>query len=95
MKVEPPKQETKVVKTQPPQTSATISLTLLNSLQEVRRRLEMAESDLTRHLHIPLGENGMHECSVHIQRLQVCNFIISSSNILMHFQRVGHKKLIK
>ncbi|XP_028282557.1 desmoplakin-A isoform X2 [Parambassis ranga] len=54
--------------TQPP--SSTLSLTLLSSLQEIRRRLEIAESGLTNHLHIPLGENSVHECSVHIQKLQ-------------------------
>lgn len=67
------KQEVVKVETKPPPaTSATLSLTLLSSLQELRRRLELAESGLTSHLHVPLGENGVHECSVHIQRLQVC-----------------------
>lgn len=56
----------------PPSSSSTLSLTLLSSLQELRRRLELAESGLTSHLHVPLGENGVHECSLHIQRLQVC-----------------------
>ncbi|XP_047444842.1 desmoplakin isoform X1 [Mugil cephalus] len=55
---------------QVPSTSSTLSLTLLSSLQELRRKLELAESDLTTHLHIPLGENSVHECSVHIQKLQ-------------------------
>uniref|UniRef100_A0A672FCL0 Desmoplakin a n=1 Tax=Salarias fasciatus TaxID=181472 RepID=A0A672FCL0_SALFA len=50
--------------------SSTKTLTLLSSLQEIRRRLELAESGLTRHLHLPLGENSLHECSVHIQNLQ-------------------------
>ena len=59
------------VKTQVPQTSTTVSLTLLSGLQNIRHRLEMTESDLSSHLHIPLGENSVHECSVHIQRLQV------------------------
>lgn len=80
MKPEPPKQETakppphKVIKpcTQAP--SSTLSLTLLSSLQEIRRRLELAESGLTSHLHVTLGDNSVHECSVHIQKLQVCNF---------------------
>ncbi|KAM4551600.1 desmoplakin-A isoform 3-T3 [Odontesthes bonariensis] len=58
------------VKTQCPPASSTVSLTLLNSLQEIRQRLEMAESGLTSHLHIPLGDNSVHECSVHIQKLQ-------------------------
>ncbi|XP_047187843.1 desmoplakin-like isoform X2 [Scophthalmus maximus] len=56
--------------TPPPPTSSTLSVTLLNSLQEIRRRLELAESGLTSHLHVPLGENSVHECSVHIQKLQ-------------------------
>lgn len=55
-----------------PPPSSSLSLTLLNSLQELRRRLELAESGLTSHLHVPLGENSVHECSLHIQRLQVC-----------------------
>uniref|UniRef100_A0A8C2WJ05 Desmoplakin n=1 Tax=Cyclopterus lumpus TaxID=8103 RepID=A0A8C2WJ05_CYCLU len=65
--------KTTVIKVQapPPAPSSTLSLTLLNSLQELRRRLELAESGLTSHLHIPLGDNSVHECSVHIQNLQV------------------------
>ncbi|KAI3374910.1 hypothetical protein L3Q82_021444 [Scortum barcoo] len=80
VKPEPPKQE--LVKPPPctttdtktsvpdPTASSTLSLTLLSSLQEIRRRLELAESGLTSHLHVPLGENSVHECSVHIQKLQ-------------------------
>ncbi|KAE8290873.1 Desmoplakin [Larimichthys crocea] len=30
----------------------------------------MSESGLTSHLHVRLGENSVHECSLHIQRLQ-------------------------
>uniref|UniRef100_UPI0037E9963C desmoplakin-A isoform X2 n=1 Tax=Semicossyphus pulcher TaxID=241346 RepID=UPI0037E9963C len=83
VKPEPPKQEpvkpstskvtkTTVVKvnTQPTPPTSTLSLTLLSSLQEIRRRLELAESGLTSHLHIPLGENSVHECTVHIQNLE-------------------------
>ncbi|KAM6920668.1 desmoplakin-A-like isoform 2-T2 [Lycodopsis pacificus] len=55
---------------QAPPASSTLSLTLLSSLQELRRRLELAESGLTSHLHVPLGDNSVHECSVHIQNLQ-------------------------
>ncbi|XP_022071779.2 desmoplakin-A isoform X2 [Acanthochromis polyacanthus] len=58
------------VTSQAPQSTSTLSLTLLSSLQELRRKLEMAESGLTRHLHIPLGDNSVHECSVNIQKLQ-------------------------
>lgn len=82
MKPEPPKQETakppptKNPKptTQPSPPSSTLSITLLSSLRELQRRLELAESGLTSHLHIPLGDNSLHECSVHIQKMQVCNF---------------------
>lgn len=70
-----PKPPVVPVPVQPPPASSTISLTLLNSLQELRRRLELAESGLTSHLHVPLGDNSVHECSVHIQKLQVCNFL--------------------
>ncbi|XP_053186180.1 desmoplakin-A isoform X2 [Scomber japonicus] len=82
VKPEPPKQDankastSKVSKTtvkvinQTAPPSSTISLTLLSSLQELRRKLELAESGLTSHLHIPLGENSVHECSMHIQKLQ-------------------------
>lgn len=55
--------------TAPP--SSSLSLTLLTSLHKLRRRLELAESGLTSHLHIPLGDNSVYECSVHIQKLQV------------------------
>ncbi|KAK9539283.1 hypothetical protein VZT92_004399 [Zoarces viviparus] len=80
VKPEPPKPKPpspKIIKTtvtketsQPPPASSTLSLTLLSSLQELRRRLELAESGLTSHLHVPLGDNSVHECSVHIQTLQ-------------------------
>uniref|UniRef100_A0A3P8QQI8 Desmoplakin a n=1 Tax=Astatotilapia calliptera TaxID=8154 RepID=A0A3P8QQI8_ASTCA len=43
--------------TAPP--SSSLSLTLLTSLHELRRRLELAESGLTSHLHIPLGDNTL------------------------------------
>ncbi|XP_062260016.1 desmoplakin-A-like isoform X2 [Platichthys flesus] len=65
-----PKTTVPKVTTQPPPASSTINITLLSSLQEVRRRLELAEYGLTSHLHVPLGENSVHECSVHIQNLQ-------------------------
>lgn len=51
--------------------TSTLSITLLTSLQELHRRLELAESGLTSHLHVPLGDNSLHECTVHIQKLQV------------------------
>ncbi|KAM7379392.1 hypothetical protein PAMP_004948 [Pampus punctatissimus] len=65
VKPEPPKPETKK-----PCIPTVTSFTLFRSLQELRRRLELAESGLTSHLHIPLGENSAHECSLYIQKLQ-------------------------
>ncbi|XP_076000743.1 desmoplakin-A isoform X2 [Genypterus blacodes] len=59
--------KTSVTKT----TTSVLSLALLSNLQELRRRLELAESGLTYHLHIPLGENSAHECSQHIKKLQI------------------------
>ncbi|KAM9349718.1 desmoplakin-A isoform 1-T1 [Symphorus nematophorus] len=74
VKPEPPKQDTikpvEVDRGQAPPPTSTLSLTLLSGLQDLRRRLELAESGLTGHLHVPLGENSVHECSVHIQKLQ-------------------------
>ncbi|KAL6104618.1 dsp [Pungitius sinensis] len=58
------------IKTTPPKAASTLNLSLLSSLQELRRRLALAESGLTSHLHVPLGENSVHECSVHIHQLQ-------------------------
>lgn len=51
--------------------TSTLNITLLTSLQELHRRLELAESGLTSHLHVPHGDSSLHECTVHIQNLQV------------------------
>uniref|UniRef100_A0A8C8MP17 Desmoplakin a n=1 Tax=Oncorhynchus tshawytscha TaxID=74940 RepID=A0A8C8MP17_ONCTS len=51
-----------------------MSLTLLSDLQALRRRLELAESGLSHHLHVSLGENSVQECSQHLLKLEVCNF---------------------
>ncbi|XP_071346602.1 desmoplakin-A isoform X3 [Trachinotus anak] len=69
-KPEPPKPSPEPTKPKPHSCSSTLSLTLLNSLQELRQRLESAESGLTSHLHIPMGDNSVHECTVHIQKLE-------------------------
>ncbi|CAJ1072360.1 LOW QUALITY PROTEIN: desmoplakin-like [Xyrichtys novacula] len=54
----------------PPPPPSTLSLSLLSSLQEIRRKLELAESGLTSHLHVHLGENSVQECTMYIQNLQ-------------------------
>ncbi|XP_034039164.1 desmoplakin-like isoform X2 [Thalassophryne amazonica] len=66
-----PKVTVPKVTSQPPVATSTLSITMLSNLHEVRRRLELAESDLTRHLHLPLGDNGVNDCLQHIQNLQI------------------------
>uniref|UniRef100_A0A3B5QL62 Desmoplakin a n=1 Tax=Xiphophorus maculatus TaxID=8083 RepID=A0A3B5QL62_XIPMA len=79
---------------QPTKTNTVISLSLLSNLQEIRRRLEMAESDLTDHLHIPLGENSVHECSVYIQKLHGVNQDLDSIyNDYLHLREMITKQL--
>ncbi|XP_033994130.1 desmoplakin-like [Trematomus bernacchii] len=55
----------------PPTTNSSLSVLLLRNLQDIHRRLELAESGLTSHLHIRLGENSVHESSVHIEKLEI------------------------
>uniref|UniRef100_A0A8C6KYF7 Desmoplakin n=1 Tax=Nothobranchius furzeri TaxID=105023 RepID=A0A8C6KYF7_NOTFU len=91
VKTAPPKTEVKVTqatvtKGKPPtQASSSVSLTLLSSLQDLHRQLEIAESGLTSHLHVPFGDNSVHECSVHIQKLQVQNPFLYSECIYEFF----------
>uniref|UniRef100_A0A673ZN50 Desmoplakin n=1 Tax=Salmo trutta TaxID=8032 RepID=A0A673ZN50_SALTR len=60
---------------------STLSLTLLSDLHALRRRLELAESGLSHHLHVPLGENSVQECSQHLLKLEVCNYINNRHSI--------------
>uniref|UniRef100_A0A8C6L0B6 Desmoplakin n=1 Tax=Nothobranchius furzeri TaxID=105023 RepID=A0A8C6L0B6_NOTFU len=57
----------------------------LEGLQDLHRQLEIAESGLTSHLHVPFGDNSVHECSVHIQKLQVQNPFLYSECIYEFF----------
>lgn len=57
--------------TPPIPATSKLSISLLKSLHELRYRLQQSELDLTSHLHVPLGENSLHECSLHIQKLQL------------------------
>uniref|UniRef100_A0AAR2M361 Desmoplakin a n=1 Tax=Pygocentrus nattereri TaxID=42514 RepID=A0AAR2M361_PYGNA len=52
------------------QTSSTLSLNLLTQIHTLRRRLEAAETGLSQHLHIPLKDNSVQECSQRLQLLQ-------------------------
>uniref|UniRef100_A0A674F0R4 Desmoplakin n=1 Tax=Salmo trutta TaxID=8032 RepID=A0A674F0R4_SALTR len=58
-----------------------MSLSLLSDLQALRRRLELAESGLSHHLHVSLGENSVQECSQHLLKLEVCNCIYTRDTI--------------
>ncbi|XP_038159701.1 desmoplakin-like isoform X1 [Cyprinodon tularosa] len=93
-KPEAPKPEDQVPTKQPTKTTTVISLSLLTNLQEIRRRLEIAESSITDHLHVPLGENGVHQCSVHIQNLEGAHQDLESIyNEYMHLREMITKQL--
>ncbi|XP_056326684.1 desmoplakin-A isoform X1 [Danio aesculapii] len=47
-----------------------LNVSLLSDLSALRRRLETAEAGLTKHLHVPLKENSVQECSQRIVLLQ-------------------------
>lgn len=79
---------------QPTKPTTVISLSLLSNLQDIRRRLEIAESSLTDHLHIPLGENNVHECSMHIEHLQGAHQDLESIyNEYLHLREMITKQL--
>ncbi|XP_043990295.1 desmoplakin-like isoform X3 [Gambusia affinis] len=93
-KIEVQQQLMQVPVKQPTKTNTVISLSLLSNLQEIRRRLEMAESDLTDHLHVPLGENSVHECSVYIQKIHgVTQDLDSIYNDYLHLREMITKQL--
>ncbi|XP_072543155.1 desmoplakin-A isoform X2 [Salminus brasiliensis] len=55
---------------QPVVTTQSLSLNLLTQIHTLRRRLEAAETGLSQHLHIPLKDNSVQECSHRLQLLQ-------------------------
>ncbi|KAI1889212.1 hypothetical protein AGOR_G00176790 [Albula goreensis] len=57
------KEEEKALKSQ-------VQLTLLSELQVLRQRLEAADSGLSQHLHLPLGEDGLLACSQRLLQLE-------------------------
>ncbi|KAI4903225.1 hypothetical protein NFI96_020509 [Prochilodus magdalenae] len=50
--------------------SSSLSLNLLTQIHTLRRRLEAAETGLSQHLHVPLKDNSVQECSQRLQLLQ-------------------------
>ncbi|XDV26469.1 hypothetical protein PO909_030186 [Leuciscus waleckii] len=50
--------------------SSGLNVNLMSDLSALRRRLEGAEAGLIQHLHVPLKENGVQECSQRLVLLQ-------------------------
>uniref|UniRef100_A0A8C1A427 Desmoplakin a n=1 Tax=Cyprinus carpio carpio TaxID=630221 RepID=A0A8C1A427_CYPCA len=50
--------------------SSGLNMSFMSDLSALRRRVEVAESGLTQHLHVPLKENGVQECSQRLVVLQ-------------------------
>lgn len=64
------KEVVKIIKTEPPKKKVVMS-TSLSDLHALRLRLEGAEGTLSRHVHICLGDNGVHDCGLQITQLEV------------------------
>uniref|UniRef100_A0A8C9U8I4 Desmoplakin n=1 Tax=Scleropages formosus TaxID=113540 RepID=A0A8C9U8I4_SCLFO len=69
------------LKVEPAQTSKgpvdVQSQMVLTDLQSLRRRLETAELGLTQHLHLPLHDDSLQECSQRISQLEIVHRDIS------------------
>uniref|UniRef100_A0A8C2B214 Desmoplakin a n=1 Tax=Cyprinus carpio TaxID=7962 RepID=A0A8C2B214_CYPCA len=50
--------------------SSGLNVSLMSDLSALRRRVEAAETGLIQHLHVPLTENGVQECSQRLVLLQ-------------------------
>ncbi|KAJ0032595.1 hypothetical protein NQD34_002676 [Periophthalmus magnuspinnatus] len=75
-KVEVRKESVKVTKAEPVKrkvilSSSSTSFLSLSELQALRMRLEAAESTLSQHVHICLGDDGLQDCSLKIQQLEM------------------------
>lgn len=64
------KELVKVVKTEPPKKKVVASSSL-SDLHALRLRLEGAEGALSQHVHICLGDDGVHDCGLRISQLEV------------------------
>lgn len=64
------KEVVKVIKTEAPKKKVVIS-TSLSDLHSLRLRLEGAEGTLSQHVHICLGDDGVHDCGLKITQLEV------------------------
>eukprot|EP00066_Takifugu_rubripes_P026498 XP_011615764.1 PREDICTED: desmoplakin-like [Takifugu rubripes] len=62
------KEVVKVVKTEPPK--KVVMSSSLSDLHALRLRLEGAEGTLSQHIHICLGDDGVHDCGLKITQLE-------------------------
>lgn len=60
----------KVIKTESPKKKVAMSSSL-SDLHVLRLRLEGAEGTLSQHIHVCLGDNGVHDCGLNITQLEV------------------------
>ncbi|XP_026053799.1 desmoplakin-like isoform X2 [Carassius auratus] len=52
------------------QVNSGMNMSFMTDLSALRRRVEVAETGLSQHLHVPLTENGVQECSQRLVLLQ-------------------------
>lgn len=64
------KEVVKVIRTEPPKKKVVMSSSL-SDLHALRLRLEVAEGMLSQHIHICLGDDGVHHCGLKITQLEV------------------------
>lgn len=64
------KEVVKVIKTELPKKKVVMSSSL-TALHALRHRLEGAEATLSQHVHIGLGDDGVHDCGLRITQLEV------------------------
>lgn len=66
------KEVVKVTKTEPVKRKVLVSSSRsLSELHALRLRLESAEGTLSQHVHICLGDDGLHDCGLKINQLEV------------------------
>ncbi|XP_030630264.1 desmoplakin-A isoform X1 [Chanos chanos] len=70
VKVEPAKASMNHSEVDGRKKDSSLSVTLLTELRALWNKLEQRERDLTQHLHVPLGDNSIQECSQRLIVLQ-------------------------
>ncbi|XP_041790693.1 desmoplakin isoform X2 [Chelmon rostratus] len=73
------KEVVKVTKTEPVKRKVLVSSSRsLSELHALRLRLESAEGTLSQHVHICLGDDGLHDCGLKINQLETVQYDIDS-----------------